>query len=207
MDIGGLIEQVKSWAVTHSGELIIGGVLALAVLVGVILGARYLKLRRRWRRPPEVDLSIDIGTLGTAGPPPGPPMLEHYYVPVRLAAVVLSPAGRAHRLPPPAQLGRIYEAIVPGLAEVVAVHEPLIRRWPEQLSTSGFAHAMFRHVKLPGDGGKGTAWCSAAGMVKIGNQSVMVGLVMRSDGANNFGQLMIKRETQWLDVLRVKQAV
>jgi len=152
----------------------------------------------------EPVLTIDVAALGTGGPPPDGPVLEHYNVPVRLAAIVVAPAGRARALPPPEQLDAVFEAIVPGLSRVVAAHGPLVRRWPEQLSSTGFAHSFFRHAKLPGDGGKGTPWCSAAGTAKMHGQPVMAGLVMRSDEPNSLGQLVVEHETKWLDVLRIR---
>ena len=149
-------------------------------------------------------VTIDVASLDTAGPPPGAPTLEHYHLPMRLAAVVVAPAGRARPLPPQDQLAGVFESIVPGLAQVVATHNALIRCWPEQLSISGFAHAFFRHVRLPGDGGKGTPWSSAAGLVKVRGQSVMAGLLMVGRQPNTIGQMIVEQETKWLDVLRVK---
>jgi hypothetical protein len=201
-----MINELEEAAGSLDGELLVYALVALVALVVLYLLWRLLR-RRRGKLPLiEPDLTIDVGSLGTAGPPPGAPVLEHYNLPMRLAAVVVAPAGRARPLPPPNQLGAVYEAIVPGLAQVVATHDPLLRRWPEQLSISGFAHAFFRHVKLPGDGGKETQWCSLAGLVKLRGQSVMAGLLLLSQQPNSIGQMMIEHETKWLDVLRVKPA-
>lgn len=181
---------------------------ALVALVALVVLYVVWKIlsRQRGRLPQrEPKLVIDVDTLGAAGPPPAGPRLEHYHVPVRLAAVVLAPAGRAGRLPPRERMGQAFEAIVPGLAEVARTHSSLVRLWPEQLSTSGFAHAFFRHVKLPGDAGKGTCWCSAAGTAKLQGKSIMVGMVMRTDSPNSFGQIVVERETQWLDILRIRR--
>jgi len=173
-------------------------------LVVVFVLWRLLARRRGRLAKPEMDLTIHLASLGTAGPPPGVAVLEHYNLPVRLAAVVVAPAGRVHPLPPPEQLHTVFEAVAPGLGQVVVSHDALIRRWPEQLSTTGFAHVLFRHAKLPGDAGKGTAWCSAAGVAKVEGHSVMIGLVMRSAHPNGLGQVIVEQETKWLDVLRVK---
>ena len=135
---------------------------------------------------------------------PAGPILEHYNVPVRLAAVVLAPTGRVLELPSIDQLPQLIDHIVPGLAQVMAAHRPLIRRWPSQLSAEGFAHAFFTQARLPGDGGKGTPWCSVAGRFKIHRQSLMAGLVMRAESNNNFGQSIIHKEHEWLGILRVK---
>jgi hypothetical protein len=200
-----LLRRLQEAAGPMIGQLVFYGVVALVVLVIFYLLWKVLGKKRREPPPLEPDLAIDVESLGTAGPPAVGPTLEHYYVPVRLAAIVVAPAGRAGWLPPFDQLNQVFEAIVPGLAQIVALHKPVIRRWPEQLSTSGFAHAFFRHVQLPGDGGKGTPWCSLAGVAKIRGQAVMAGLVVRAELANSFGQTLVEQETKWLDILRVKR--
>lgn len=177
---------------------------ALVVLVVVLIVWRVLAGRGPGPVRPVVDLTIDITTLGHSGPPPGPPVLEYHNLPVRLAAVVLAPAGRVQEVPPDAALPRLYEALVPGLAAVVAAHQPLVCRWPAQLSTRGFAHLFFQHVRLPGEGGRGTPWCSAAGVMKLGNQPLMVGLVMRTATPSSLGQTIVVAAEQWLDLLRVR---
>jgi len=189
-----------------SGDWLIYVVAAIAAVVALWIVWRLVR-RRRGRLPrAEVDLTIDVASLGTAGPPRGAPVLEHYNVPMRLAAIVVAPAGRDRRLPPWGELGVVFEAIVPGLAQVVMTHHTLVRCWPQQLSITGFGHSFFRHARLPGDGGKGTHWCSAAGVAKLQGQPVMAGLVMRSELPNSLGQVIIEHETKWLDVLRVKPA-
>src|SRR5207244_2286827 len=76
----------------------------LIILVAAVVAAiaLYMIVRRLGRRrppvAPPVDLLIDVASLGSQGPPPGP-QLEIYNVPVRLAALVFAPAGRADELP------------------------------------------------------------------------------------------------------------
>ena len=201
---GELINDLKDAAGSLGGEFLWYALAAVAALVGLYILWKLLRRRRRKLPLVEPDLSIDVAALGTAGPPPAAPLLEHYNVPMRLAAIIVAPAGRARPLPPRDQLAGVFEAIAPGLAQVVATHHTLVCCWPEQLSTSGFALAFFRHVRLPGDGGKGTRWCSAAGLVKVRGQSVMAGLLMFSQQPNSIGQLIVEHETKWLDIVRVK---
>jgi len=201
---GEVVDRLKDAVGTVPGDLLRYAIVLVVAVVVLYIVWRLLR-RRRARLPvAEPVLAIDVASLGTWGPPPDAPVLEHYNVPVRLAAIVVAPAGRARKLPPPEQLDAVFEAIVPGLARVVATHATLVRCWPEQLSSTGFAHSLFRHAKLPGDGGKGTPWCSAAGITKMQGQPVMAGLVMRSEEPNSLGQLIVEYETKWLDVLRVK---
>lgn len=185
-------------------ELLTYALIALAVLLVLYILWRILARRRRELPPPAPDLAIDVLSLGSQGPPTAGPILEHYNVPVRLAAVVLAPTGRAGELPPIDQLPGLIDHVVPGLAQVVAAHETLVRRWPPQLSAEGFAHTFFAQVKLPGDRGKGTPWCSVAGRFEVGRRPMMAGLVMRAETANNFSQSIVHKEHEWLGILRVK---
>ena len=208
-NINPLFETAKETLAGIPEDLLRYAVLGVAVLVVLLL--LYLvgkKVLRRKREAPAAapDLTIDVTKLGTEGPPAGMPALEFYYLPVRLAAVVLAPAGRVSKLPPSDQLDEIFDAIVPGLAKIVARHQPSVRRWPNQLSTRGFAHAFFQHVRLPGDGGKGTPWSSVAGVVKIRGQSLVAGLVLRTAQPTSHGQEIIDLEGKWLSMLRVQGA-
>lgn len=189
----------------ETNVLVAAGAVVVLLLVVVVVW----KVLTRRRRPAPVrspDLTIDIQSLGSAGPPPGELGLEFYNLPVRLAAIVLAPAGRAHELPPQAELSQAVDMIVPGMSKIVAAHRPVARLWPAQVSVRGFAHSFFSHVQLPGDGGKGTPWSSMAGVFATKNQRLMVGLVVRTDRENNFGQVIVDSEGKWLDCLRVKGA-
>ena len=201
MNFDKILDSIREAA---GGDAVFYGIIA-AVAIAVLLIARKIFSRRRRELPkPVPDLRIDVMSLGTDPPPGVAPVLEFYNVPVRLAAVVLAPAGRVRELPPPNQMDDVFDAIVPGMAGVVATHQPLVRRWPAQLSATGFAHAFFQHVRLPGDGGKGTPWSSAAGLVKIEGQPVMAGLVLRTASTSSHGQVIIDAEQMWLSILRVK---
>ncbi|MDI9444581.1 MAG: hypothetical protein QM844_10485, partial [Planctomycetota bacterium] len=123
------------------------GIVLLLVLVRAV--RRALRRRRRFRDRIEPKLAIDVAQLSQQGPPATGPVLAFYHLPVRLAAIVLAPAGRAGTLPATEGIPQLLDAIVPGLAEVVAAHDPLRLRWPEQLSASGFAHSFFIHAHLP----------------------------------------------------------
>jgi hypothetical protein len=186
-----------------------GGTLAYIVPLAaavVVLWTVWRLLRRRKPgvRPLPADLKVEIEALGDQGPPPGPPVVELYNLPMRLAAVVLAPAGLGRELPPDDQLLPLLESIIPGLDKVAELHRPLVRRWPNQLSANGFAHLFFNNARLPGTGGKGTYWSSVAGVFKVRGQPMMAGLVLRAEKPNSLGQTIIDAEHQWLGCLRVR---
>jgi len=199
-----LLNQVKDAAGPVVADLLKW--VLLAVLVVAVFYVAWRILRRPKGRLPRhaPDLAIDVTALPAAAPPADAPKLYYYNVPVRLAVLVLAPAGRVRELPPLGQLDGIMEAIVPGLSQVVAAHRTVVRRWPGQLSVNGFVHQFFANAKLPGQGGKGTPWSSAAGMLKIEGQTLIAGLVLRAEAPTNLGQMIVEREAQWLDILRIK---
>jgi hypothetical protein len=186
-------------------ELLYWAIPALAAAVVLYVAWKVLSRRRRQPPPEMPDLTLDIATLGEAGPPAGSPMLEYYHLPVRLAAVVLAPAGRMGQVPEPERVGETLDALVPGLSHVFHRHQPPVRFWPAQMSPRGFAHAFFGYARLPGDGGKGTHWCSLAGVFKVQGQPVMAGFIFRTAAPTNLGQGIIEQETKWLDVLRLRR--
>jgi len=179
-------------------------VLAVIILVLAVIVWKLILGRREKPDEPSAALRIDVMALGNEGPPSEGPTLEFYGVPVRLAAIVIAPAGRVRDLPPPEDMGDILEAIVPGLARVVSTHRPVAKRWPPQFSSKGFAHMFFQYVRLPGDGGKGTPWCSAAGIFKIEGQPMMAGMVFRTQSTSSHGLAIIDAEEKWLGTLIVR---
>jgi hypothetical protein len=185
-------------------EYLIGGG-ALVGLIVLIAMIRFLRRRRRVALPPPIDLTIDLSELGERGPAAGKLSLELYNVPVRLAAVVIAPAGRGSQLPAGSRLETLADQIVPGLTEIVELHQARVYEWPAQLSTQGFSNTLFANVRLPGDRGKGTPWSVIAGRFEAGQQNVLAGVVLCAGAPNSLGQFVIERPGQWLDLLRVRR--
>lgn len=197
-----LIERIIGWLNAAAGWAVWIALVAGAIIVLWFVW-KLLGKRKTAADAPTDDLTIDVMRLGTEGPPTSPPRLEFYNVPVRLALIVMAPAGRVRDLPPIPQWGDLYDAIVPGLSKVVAAHRPKVCRWPAQASARGFAHLFFQHVRLPGQSGKGTPWSSAAGVMKVEGQPVLVGMVFRTAEPSAHGQEVIDSEEHWLRILRV----
>lgn len=175
---------------------------AIFVLIVVVLLVRSILFRRRRPPLPEPDLRIDLDSLHPE-PPPESPAFEFFGLPVRLVVLVLAPAGREGVLPPQDQWNDLFEAVVPGLAEVVRVHRPLVVTWPPQLSAQGFIHRYFQNVRLPGDRGRGTPWCSAAGPARRSGQVFLVGMTCYAVRPNHFSQEVIQHEGDWYRLCRV----
>ena len=181
----------------------------IAILLGVVLlvvGGLWLLLRKSPAKeaaaPP--DLRVDVKRLGLEGPPRQGPQLEFYGVPVRLAAVILAPAGRIAQLPTPETLTACLNNLLPGLGELAAQQQAIIKLWPSQLSTAGFISSFYYNVELP-DGGKGTPWSTAAGRFDDGSQQLLAGVLCAAAKPNSYGQVEVKHLGQWMDVLRVKK--
>lgn len=181
--------------------LVLGGLAALIVLFA---GWRFFRKRRKAEKPLPPELRIELAKLNDEGPPAELPALEFYNLPMRLSGVVLAPVGRLRELPPEEELTAVFESVLPGLGRVVELHRPLVRLWPYQVSTRGFANSFFSNIRLPGMAGRGTPWSAVAGLFKHGDTPVMLGLVLRAASPNSLGQVIVNTEHEWLGCLRVK---
>jgi hypothetical protein len=187
-------------------------ILAIAGTLVVCVGSMlFLVLYVFRKRPPtptdrKHGLAIDVAALPTGPPPKDGAQLEFYGTPVRLAAMVLAPVGRGGDVPAPADLAMTVENLIPGLQEIVARHETQVIIWPNQLSSHGFLQAFFNLAALPGDRGKGTPWCSAAGKFEGGGQQYLAGLICCAAGPNSLGEMTVDKPGLWLSILRVRNA-
>ncbi|MHB8862789.1 MAG: hypothetical protein ACYC6N_10310 [Pirellulaceae bacterium] len=188
------------------GTSSVGWAVAAAIILLLLLfvAIRILRRKRDADRQPLPDLFVDVGRLDSSGPPAAGPRAEFYGLPVRLAVVVLAPAGRQGELPPAEVLPGLMDRLVPGLSGILASHNPMMCRWPAQLSSQGFAQRFFNQVALPGDRGKGTPWCSIAGRLKVGDRLFLIGMLCCAHQPNGLSQVVVHHEGQWLDILRIR---
>jgi len=177
----------------------------LAVLATLAVAAVRWMRRRKWpplARQPDTEIAVDA--LPELGPPLQGPRLLYRGVPVRLAAVVLAPPGLARELPPINRLGEVFEALLPGLTDVIRAHRPLYRRWPPQVSTRGFVHRFFAETHLVGAPGTGTPWCLLAGPLAFQQQPLLIGLVLRAESPVHLGRYVVEEPWEWPRLLSVE---
>lgn len=188
--------------------LLNGGWLPLAVGAALALGALLflvVKLRRKPPiEPPKPDLYLEVTSLGERPPRVDGPQLECYHLPVRIALVVVAPLGRTGLPPTAEELSPLLDGIVPSLARAYGRDRPEVRHWPPQLSFQGFTRTFFANIRLPGDRGKATPWCSLAGRAELGGRMFVVGLALQAARPNSLNQHVVDREGGWLDALRVR---
>ena len=177
-------------------------VLLLVLVICVVLVLRWFFRQKQTGSATSVLTPVDCNALSSAPPAKDRIRAEVYNVPVRIAAVVIAPAGRDTKLP--ADIPKLLDQLAPGLGTVCEKDRPSIVRWPPQLSTQGFARAFFMNAPLPGDQGKGTPWCGVAGRLEERDVSALIGLVLHAAAPNSLGQVVVERATQWLDVLRIR---
>lgn len=183
-------------------------VLFAAALVGLAILLAVLRRIAGWFRrsvpvsTTDESLVIELSALPAAEP--GATRLTVYHVPVRLAVVVIAPLGRESDPPTHSEVPKLLDRVVPGLASVLSHDQTIVKIWPRQLSATGFAPSLMRHVRLPGDNGRGTPWCLVAGRTTFGDASFAVGLALGADCPNNLGLIAVESEHQWLDVVRMR---
>ncbi len=193
-------------------ELLAGpwGPVVRAVAVLAVLGAlalvavRWMRRHKRRAPPVESEGGIAADTLPELGPPGQGPRLLYRGTPVRLAAVVLAPPGLARELPPINRLGEVFEALIPGLAEVIRAHRPVYRRWPAQVSTRGFVHRFFAEARGLAPPGTETPWCLVGGPFVFRGEPLLVGLVMRAQAPMHHGRYIVEDAAEWPRLLAVE---
>lgn len=184
---------------------VVRAVAVLAVLAALAVWAARWMHRSRGRRPQgEAESGIAVHTLAGLGPPAQGPRLVYRGTPVRLAAVVLAPPGRARELPPINRLGEVFEALAPGLADVIRSHRPVYRRWPAQVSTRGFVHRFFAEAQGPGVPGTESPWCLVGGPFVFRDEPLLVGLVMRASAPVRIARHMVEDPAEWPRLLSVQ---
>jgi len=200
-------DDLRDFAVDYLNRLETPHLLAVAAAAALAVLAFWL-LRGR-RAPPIADddgLAIDLASLGDCRPDDEDVSLSCYGVPVRLAVLVLAPSGRGADVPTGIARSAAIDQIVPGLARVADRHTTLVKTWPPQLSPRGFAHLLFAKMKLPGDFGRGTPWCSLAGKFEAGGETYMVGMALCAARENSLSNIIVGTPGEWLQVLRVEHA-
>jgi hypothetical protein len=176
--------------------------------VAITLWLLWWLLRRRAARGHQVDgrNSIDLSEFVVGGPPVGSPRMDFYGTPVRLQLIVLAPMGRHSQLPSNEELPHVLNHFISGFTGVSGLHRPVVFRWPEQLSAQGFYQAFFNQLSLPGDHGRGSAWCAVAGRFTVADRQYLVGMAFTSEKPNGMGTVTVQHEGQWLDVLRIRES-
>ncbi|MBC8351898.1 MAG: hypothetical protein H8E66_07905 [Planctomycetes bacterium] len=194
------------------GSLSVTFVLVISALVAVLLLVIFVVLLFVLRRgpalpePKPIDLKIDVASLNPSGPSIEVPLLTYSGKPVRLAALVVAPVGRSGAIPEADRLLDAVDQLIPGLVEVISTDDPMVKFWPGQLSTHGFAHVFFRNVKLPGARGVGTPWCSVAGKFKAGGQQYLAGMLCNAGGLTELSEIAVDDNEQWARILEVRRA-
>lgn len=176
----------------------------VVALITVLLIVSRLLRRKPEPKKPQQDLTLRVEDLAQGGPASDGPALELLNVPVRIAAVIVAPVGRGSPSPSSGEVLKILDDTVPKLGAVAKRHQPRIVHWPFQVSAQGFANTFFANVRLPGNKGKGTPWCSVSGRCESDDQKYLIGLVLCAAAQNGLSQVVVERDNQWLDMLRVK---
>ena len=191
-----LNDPVKRRLVMFAAALV-----GLAIVLGLLRGVVRWFLRPAGESKADDSLVIDLAKLPLAEP--GATRLTVYHVPVRLAVVVIAPLGRDSAPPTHSDVSKLLDQIVPGLGSVPAHDQTIVRIWPRQLSATGFAPSLMRHVRMPADNGRGTPWCLVAGRTTFDDSGYAVGLALAAAGMNKLGVIVVESEHQWLDVVRM----
>ena len=182
-------------------------------------------LVKRWRSRRQLVADDDATTLNLAmleqnllPLPADVPQVILYGVPVRLAAIVIAPAGTHQPLCGYREMARVLEMTIPSFARVLKLHSPKIIPWAAQLSTTGFTakfHAATPFPTAPTTETAsasefeyglvaGTHWCSAVGpMIRStgrdarSDATLLVGFLFYSPTLTTVGRAIADQPRAW----------
>jgi hypothetical protein len=185
-------------------SVLFGGFVVVAVLA-VVWKLLLPLLARKKKKDGLIDDErlVDLSELPRQGD--GAAGLRVQNVPGRLGVVVFAPLGSAK---PPSEgdafavLGRV----VPGLGKIFRRDEPLVQIWPKQVSVTGFANTLARHLHVPGRDLTETRWCLLVGKTKRPDGVLLVGLAVGMEIPNRLGVIRLADEMQWLQFVQVDTA-
>lgn len=179
---------------------------AIVVVFSVALVVRaLLRHRRRTSENAAPEIIVDLSQQAQRGPSRDITPLTFYSLPVRLVIAVVAPLGRGGELPPSDGTRKLFDDLLPGLGGVIKSHGTEVIRWPEVLSSEGFARRFFATVRLPGNRGKESPWCSVAGRFESDGNLYMAGLTLCAASDNSLGEFTVDRPNGWLEMLSIRR--
>lgn len=178
-----------------------------ALLVAIFILKKLLQKFKSTGVDMEIEPGFDLDSLTASAPPSRGPVMELYNIPVRLSGLVLAPAGKSTELPPSEEFEHFYESLIPGFSDIADAHSPTIRRWPAQVSVSGFSSKVFRYRPTPKDTytEEDNHWAAVAGTFKYRKRSFLAGLILYTQRPITQSQKTIENSEEWLDIFRIKQ--
>jgi hypothetical protein len=173
-------------------SLVLGGVglLVVAALLA-FLKSLFVGGRKKKKRVAPVDLREFLAEY--PDPPLSMPMhrLLIEGMEVRLRFVAMVPVG-ADKEPLDAEaIPDLLDDFRHGLGDFIKADEPKVVVWPTQLSVSGFAPTFFRLVESPDAPGQKSRWVRAAGPVKIGGKTYLLGIAFLAEQSCKLGALSL----------------
>ena len=180
--------------------VVVVGAVAVLIVLGLVFG-------RRKKKPSSlIDAKrlVDLSALPL--PDDGPQPLKVQGLPGRLGVVVFAPLGRL-KTPAASETFAVLNTVVPGLGKVFRRDEPLVITWPNQVSVTGFANILARHVHVPGQDLTETSWCLLVGKTKRPDGLLLVDLAVAMQAPHRLGVIRLADEMQWLQFVQVDPQV
>jgi hypothetical protein len=173
----------------------VGGLVVLMFLFRVVFG-------RKKHVDPLIETKHLVDLSEIPLPEDGPYGLRVQNLPGKLGVVVFAPLGK---IKPPAadETFAVLNTVVPGLGKMARRDNPIVQTWSNQVSVTGFANTLARHLIVPGRDLTDTPWCLLVGKLKRPEGLMVVGLAIGMEAPNNLGVIRLNDETQWLQFLQV----
>ena len=178
----------------------VGAFIALMLLLGLLSFLR--RLFARTPALPAENLEERFAEYPPLKPSTGDRRLTIEGVPVRLRLVVVAPAGSESEFDDE-KIDKLLDRILPGLGGVFNADRPRVRIWPMQLSHEGFTKHLHRNTIIPEGERQLSPWAVVAGMAKLDDCQVMLGLGLQALKRTTIGRKSIGAH-EWDVLLRVR---
>ena len=174
---------------------VVGGLIILWVIAKALGGTKKVAAAA-----PESPLNVSL--LDAEGPPPTGIQLTAHGTPVRIAVLVVAPAGRGQNQLDENLMNILVEELVPGIGQFISRDVPMTDMWPAQMSTQGFVNTFMSQIQLP-DRGRGNRWSALAGRITAEEGGFLVGMALCAAKPTGLSEYTVEHDGQWSEILRV----
>lgn len=195
-------EDVGTWLSDWGWYVVLGfaALVLLLLLLGLLSYLRKLFSRQPQDKAP--NLEERFAEYPQLKPSTGDRRLTVEGVPVRLRLVVVAAAGKESQFDEE-HIDKLLDRILPGLGAIYVGDKPRVRIWPMQLSHEGFTKHLHRNTIVPEGERKLSKWAVVAGMAKLDDCQVMLGLGLEALKPTTIGRKTIAAH-EWDVLLRVR---
>ncbi|MBM4071831.1 MAG: hypothetical protein FJ271_23330 [Planctomycetes bacterium] len=166
---------------------------------------RAMKRRRKHHKETIKKMRIELEQVGDAFTEVGPRQIRVGNFTGRLRVVVLAPSASFVGELLPEMAENLLDYLLPGLGEIIESDQPKVAVWQRQASESQFAGLFKALVQAPETSGRPSPWVLVSGSLRMGRQTLFVGLAVYMDRIQNRREIQIEK-ANWESVIGLEKS-